>query len=192
MRIGIDIDDTLTDSFAYFQPFVAEFFHMTLETCRQKGISYSTLPASMKKDELAFAQAYYDRVVPDTPIKQDARDALEKLHEAGHTLLVITARNNQLYTDCVATTTAQLCGYGIPYDRLICTMDKAAVCEEENIDLFIDDSLRYVEAAQAKGIKALLFTSPANQDVKTSVTRVSSWQEILSCVMSLSDSQSER
>ena len=26
MNIAIDIDDTLTDSFDYFQPFVAEYF----------------------------------------------------------------------------------------------------------------------------------------------------------------------
>ena len=36
MNIAIDIDDTLTDSFDYFLPFVAEYFGVTEEVLRQK------------------------------------------------------------------------------------------------------------------------------------------------------------
>ena len=54
MNIAIDIDDTLTESFDYFLPFVAEYFGAEEEELRDKNISYSTLPDQWKKDEIAL------------------------------------------------------------------------------------------------------------------------------------------
>lgn len=45
MNIAIDIDDTLTDSFDYFLPFVAEYFGADENELRNKNISYSNLQA---------------------------------------------------------------------------------------------------------------------------------------------------
>ena len=44
MNIAIDIDDTLTESFDYFLPYVAEYFDVDEETLRKQNISYSNLP----------------------------------------------------------------------------------------------------------------------------------------------------
>lgn len=44
MNIAVDIDDTLTDSFAYLQPFVAAYFGADADELRRQGISYSNLP----------------------------------------------------------------------------------------------------------------------------------------------------
>ena len=44
MNIAIDIDDTLTNSFDYFQPFVSEFFNADLDELKEKNISYGNLP----------------------------------------------------------------------------------------------------------------------------------------------------
>ena len=79
MNIAIDIDDTLTDSFDYFQPYVAEYFASDTETLRQRNISYSNLPEEWKRDELGFCRRYFGRVVPDTPFKPDAAASVRKL-----------------------------------------------------------------------------------------------------------------
>ena len=42
MNIAIDIDDTLTDTFDYYIPFVAEFFGADADELRRKNISYNT------------------------------------------------------------------------------------------------------------------------------------------------------
>lgn len=39
MNIAIDIDDTLTDSFSYFQPFVAEYFGADVTQLKRNNIS---------------------------------------------------------------------------------------------------------------------------------------------------------
>ena len=56
MNIAIDIDDTLTESFAYFQPYVAEYFGAEPEKLRARNISYSNLPEPWKQDELGFCK----------------------------------------------------------------------------------------------------------------------------------------
>ena len=78
MNIAIDIDDTLTESFDYFLPYVAEYFDVDEETLRKQNISYSNLPKEWKKDEIGFCRAFYDRIVPGSPFKQDAAWGGEK------------------------------------------------------------------------------------------------------------------
>lgn len=51
---------------------MAEYFGADEEGLRKQNISYSNLPKEWKKDEIGFCRAYYDRIVPGTPFKQDA------------------------------------------------------------------------------------------------------------------------
>lgn len=44
MNIGIDIDGTLTNSFDYFQPYVAEYFNVGVDYLKENNISYSNFP----------------------------------------------------------------------------------------------------------------------------------------------------
>ena len=76
MDIGIDIDDTLTNSFDYFQPYVAEYFNV--------GVDYLK--------EINFFRTYYDKVVAFTPFKKNASKVLNKLKELGHRIIIITGR----------------------------------------------------------------------------------------------------
>lgn len=184
MNIAIDIDDTLTESFDYFLPYVAEYFGADKEELRKQNISYSNLPKEWKKDEIGFCRAYYDRIVPDTPFKQDAAWGVKRLRELGHRIVIITARTDALYTDPYQTTEQELANGGICYDKLICTFDKAKACVEEEISVLIDDSLTHCDAASEKGISTLLFSSKANQYEETEHIRVSNWEEVIEKIMS--------
>lgn len=167
MNIAIDIDDTLTESFDYFQPFVAEYFGVDVEELRRRNISYSNLPDEWKSDELGFCKTYYDRVVADTPFKPDAAWGVDELRKAGHKIIIITGRTTAFYTDPYKTTAEELANGGIIYDKLICTLDKGSACLEEKIDILIDDLPANCDAATKLGIKTVLFQSKANKDIKT-------------------------
>ena len=56
MNIAIDIDDTLTESFDYFLPYVAEYFDVDEETLRKQNISTVTCQKSGKRMKLDFAE----------------------------------------------------------------------------------------------------------------------------------------
>ncbi len=123
MNIAIDIDDTLTNSFEYFQPYVAEFFGTTVDYLRTKNISYGNLPPEWKARELEFCRKYYDKTAEFTPFK--------------------------------------------PY-----------ACEAEKISLLIDDMPKNCENAIKRGMRAILFTSPANKGLETHIERACDWKEL--------------
>lgn len=185
MNIAIDIDDTLTESFDYFLPFVAEYFKADVNELKEKNISYSNLPEEWKKDEIGFCKTYYDAVVADTPFKADAVWGINKLHELGHKIVIITGRTDAFYTDPYKTTIEELKNGGIFYDKLICTLDKANACIEENISVLIDDMFANCASAVGMGIPALLFDSKANRELETECIRIKNWTDAVEAVVQI-------
>lgn len=177
MNIAIDIDDTITDTFDYIQPYIAEYFGVDEEELKKRNISYSNMPKEW--DELAFGKKYYDDTIPGAPIKPGAVEAIEKLKEMGHKIFIITARTDAYYKDPYKMTTDVLTKAGIVYDKVICTFDKGKACREEHIDLLIDDSRHNCNCAAEAGARTLLFTSKANKDYETNHTRVADWKAVI-------------
>lgn len=60
MNIAIDIDDTPTDTFDYFIPFVAEYFGWNESELKKKRISYSDLTPYSPR----CSRAYFFGVMP--------------------------------------------------------------------------------------------------------------------------------
>ena len=101
----------------------------------------------------------------------------------GNYIFVISARDNNLYTDAYKTTMKQLNKNNICCDKLICTFDKAKICVNEQIDLFIDDSIENCKKVSDMGIKTLLFNSKGNKNLNTDLNRVNSWKEIYEYIL---------
>lgn len=178
MKIGIDIDDTMADTFNYLMPYIAEFFEVDIKYLKDNNISYSNLPEEMKKRELEFAKKYYDKVILRTPFKPKVAEYIDKIRELGHEIIVITARDKTLYTDEYKTTIEELKNNNIHYDKLICDFDKAKVCKNEKIELFIDDSITNCKKVNELGIETILFSSKSNINDKADLYRVDNWKDI--------------
>ena len=186
MNIAVDIDDTLTDSFDYFQPFAAEFFGADLESLKKRNISYSNLPAEWKSRELDFFRAYYDNVVENTPFKPNAASAIKKLKSAGHRIIIITGRTNDFYSDPYKTTEAELKNGAVVYDKLLCTLDKAEACRREKIDVIIDDLPANLKATEESGAYPILFCGKGNQGVKCDYAKAFDWNDAVRIVFEYS------
>lgn len=178
MKIGIDIDDTMTNTFDYLIPYIAEFFEVDINYLKNNNISYSNLPEAMKKRELEFAKKYYDIVIPGTPFKPKVAEYIDKIKSLGHEIIIITARDKRLYTDEYKTTIKELKDNNIKYDKLICDFDKAKVCKNEKINFFIDDSIENCTKVAKLGIKTLLFNSKSNINSETNLIRVDNWKQV--------------
>ena len=186
LNIAIDIDDTLTNTAKYLQPYIAEYFGAELARVQAEGISYENLPEPWKKDAVAFMRTYFDRVIPLTSFKPDAAWAVNALREKGHRIVIITARTTAFYTDPYETTREELrCG-GIVYDKLICTTDKATACLEEKIDVLIDDHPRNCAAVSAVGVAVINMISPFHKDVHLACPRVNDWAEAVEAIENIS------
>ena len=177
LNIGIDIDDTIANTFNYLMPAVAEFYNMDLDYLKENKISYTTLTPKMKEQELEFAKANFDKLIPNTPVKPDAAEYIRKIKKLGHKITIITARNNLFYTDAYKTSSEYLKNNGIEYDELICTFDKAGICKEHNINIFIDDSINQCNKVKEENIKTLLFVSPINESNEEH-QKVYNWEDV--------------
>ena len=179
MNIAIDIDDTLTDTFEYLMPFVAEFYEKDLEELQRNNISYSNIPMEWRRYEWDFEKSYYDKVVVRTPFKKDAARYVNLLHQMGHKIVIITGRTKSFYTDPYGTTEKEMKNGNIVYDKLICTLDKNQACLDEQIDVMIDDLISNCDSVASVNITPILFNSQANMHLNTGYVRVNQWNDVI-------------
>ena len=67
----------------------------------------------------------------------------------------------------------------INYTRIIFNLfDKAKICKENNIDVMIDDSVRYCIEIEKENIKSILYTSIVNKSINVKIPRVNNWFEL--------------
>ena len=176
MHIAIDIDDTLTDTFSYLLPYLSEYFGWDKDEIMRTAKNWQMLPKEWWDDEEAFARAYYDRVIPDAPMKKDAVHYVNKLHEDGHKITILTARTTRFYTDPYKTCKDALDKHGIQYDEIVCAGDKGAACKELGVDVLVDDWWFNCDAAQKAGVKTLMFGGNGYPEDKN-FERVYTWEE---------------
>ena len=178
MNIGIDIDDTITNTFDFLMPYIAEHFKFDIKYLRENNISYMNLDEKITEEQYHdFGVKYFDKVIPNTPIKENVCEYINKLKDIGHKIYIITARVNGEYTDAYKTSIEFLEKNNIYYDKLICDEHKAKVCQEENIDIMIDDSIDNCTAIKNIGKKVLLFNSKYNSKFNVDFDRVDNWKQ---------------
>ncbi|MDD6272467.1 MAG: DUF2608 domain-containing protein [bacterium] len=179
-RIAIDIDDTLTNS----SIIVREYAILHEREYSNDNILTSNLDNMLRgftKNE-AIAKFYKDygiEMADKAQIKQDAREVINKLRKDGHEIVIITARSDNYYKDSYTFCKNYLDRNEIKFDKLITSqLYKVKACQEENIDIMIDDGVDTCDNLNSIGIKAFLFTGDLNLDKDTISERVYSWNEV--------------
>lgn len=178
MNIGIDIDDTITETSEFLTSYIAEYFSIDIDYLKKNNIYYNNLPKEYKEKEIEFGKATFEKFLLDVKLKQDAKEIIDKLKKEGNKIIIITARDKTIYDDPFGFTTKQLKKLGIKYDKLVCSFDKRQVCIDERIDFFVDDSIENLNSVEDVVNKVVLFNNKTNIGKDNHFTRVSSWQEI--------------
>lgn len=190
MNIGIDIDDTISNSFetifADSQKFDIELGNSG-ETKQYGKISdhnqIETLYPHWTNEQIdEFWDKYFVKVLTIARPKDYAAEVIKKLKEEGNNIFIITSRYEYAEgsTEIEDYTRKWLDKNGIVYDKLVLgAQDKLLVAQANNIDLFIDDSIKHCRNVQSGNIKTFLYTSICNQGIETSdLERVYSWVQI--------------
>ena len=178
MRIGIDIDDTITNSWKYYIPYYAKLFHL------DKSVLSKTFPYYQAVKEYISLDDYYKILVPlhnkhvlKLPLKENVKETIDKLYALGHTVYFITDRGND-EDDAYNTTKEYLDKHGIKYEKLYTrASNKAQICLQEKIALYIDDSIKHCTSVKSKGIDVLMFDTIYNKEYQE-FKHVHSWNEI--------------
>ena len=165
MKIGIDIDDTITNSWECLIPYYSKLFNIEEEVLRNSKPYYSAVSHLITLDEhYKIMLPVYDEVTPNVDLKPGVKEVIDKLYEMGCHITFITARGID-HTDAYKDSKDYLDKHNIRYDKIITNAkDKAIVCKEQEIDVFIDDSIRNCEEVSNAGIETLLYETNYNSD----------------------------
>ncbi len=126
-----------------------------------------------------FGDLYYEKAIKNVEPKDDAVDIINKLYK-NNEIIIITARWEKGFGKIKRMTKKWLQKNNIHYHKLyIGHLDKRGIAQKNNIDLFIDDSIKNCYDIQKLGIKTFIMTSKQNENFDTKeIIRVNNWKDI--------------
>ena len=186
MNIGIDIDDTISNTFETFLPYMEKYVKQDLKRELNLNLSSKTDYYNIvekyglsRKEAKSFWMQYYIPMLENVKPKQSAVEIINKLKDKGNKVILITARVDDEIVDARAITEKWLEENKINYDKLIINShDKLEITKRENIDIFIDDSIRNCEMVSSGNIKTYMFLTRNNEYYENeNMEKVTSWDE---------------
>lgn len=187
MRIGIDIDDTISDTyevaFAYAQLYTINDLKRDATILNKASMHHSYLKDMhnwSQEEEKNFWLKYYPQILKQVKPLTFVQETIKKLKEDGNEIVFITARWPGDNYDITEYTENWLKKYNIEHDKLFQNVkDKAKIAQEQKIDLFIDDSFKNCQEVSQTGIKTFMIETRTNKGLDIdNVTRVYSWLDI--------------
>ena len=155
MIIGIDIDDTITNTTDKINEYLSKHVgkkrsEMSIEAYRE------------------FARKYTIEIHKNVSLKKDAKEVIDYLRSIGYKIYIITLRGIEDNPRIVENTLEYLKNNNINYDKIFFKVyQKGLFCKENNISLMIDDYDRNINDCIVNSVKYLQFGKD-----------VSSWKEI--------------
>ncbi len=193
MKIGIDLDDVLSKTTAAFIEFHNKNYGTNLDIkTKEKYGWWEIIDVVMDEYKKRVGEFYTTDYFLNTEPIEGAKNVLGELKKDNE-LYVITARS-----DDVKKVTEKWIEENYPniFTKIYFTnqfgqtgvkTSKAIICNDLNIDVFIEDSINFALECAAPNRKVFLLDYPWNQKDKlpVGVTRVNSWKEIGRLVSSL-------
>lgn len=183
MIIGIDIDDTISNSSDVFFKYGTLFNKENNINSEIKLDVYDLCEAFGWDDKNfnKFVKNYFSNFLDEVCPQENAVNVINTLKNEGNKIVIITARSTELFEDPYRMSADWLDKYKISYDKLVVNgADKGTKCLENNVELFIDDlTANCLDVYKKTHRKPFLMTNHFNQkDFAPEVIRVSNWNEI--------------
>ncbi len=187
MNIGIDIDDTIANTydvlFNYAQNYTINDIGKEIKNIDRNSITHmycTEFHNWNQKEDKEFLEKYYEKTVLNVQPKMYAVENIKKLKDNGDSIYLITARFLSDKFDVEKLTKEWLEKYKIPYDKLILnSQNKVIVAQENEIDIFIDDSIKNCTQMANAEIKTYMMDTIVNKDFENeNIERVYSWPHL--------------
>lgn len=181
MVIGIDMDDTICSTNELIIEVADKYDKEVLGGTGVKDVNAYEFTEMMGWPKEMKGQFFADRleyIMSHAPIKEGAKEVINRLHDEGNEIVIISFRKDKYLTDPYKLTIDWLNDNGILYDKVfVNTGTKEDECRENNVKLFIDDKESHCEDVSKEGIDVLLFTNAYNHD-ENRFDRVDNWYQV--------------
>lgn len=186
MRIGIDIDDTISKTTEEIDKYACRYTEKILKRkfeLKNDGITDPMWAKYMYswsvEEDHKFWDLYYEKFIQSVKPKENAIEVINELSKTNE-IIIITARWDIESGIIHSITENWLKKYGINYTKLyIGHEDKRQIAKENNIDIFIDDNIKTCKQLHEAGIKTYIMDSRINHSMDAGdIERVFTWKEI--------------
>jgi uncharacterized HAD superfamily protein len=179
MTIGIDIDDTITNT----SELITEYAKKYLGFSEEEVINNIVCAPEITGKILDFYYEYLPQMMAKYTLKANVREVIERLKAKGHKIVIVTARGYTVKSGLIEITKKYFEQHNIIVDKMIFkAKNKVNACLENGINLMIDDSIKVLEDLQKNGVHTLLFNSVSNRGVKTDINRIENWLDLVKYV----------
>jgi uncharacterized HAD superfamily protein len=181
MIIGIDMDDTICSTNELIIEEADKYDKEVLGGTGVKDADAYEFTEMMGWPEGMKGQFFKDRlelIMANAPIKPNAKEVINRLHDEGNKIIIISFRKDKYLSDPYSLTENWLKENGVKYDKIyVNTGSKVDECIDNDVNLFIDDKESHCEDVSGAGIDVLLFTNAYNHD-ENRYRRVDNWIEV--------------
>lgn len=186
MNIGVDLDGVVFD--------VEEIFRVRsqiygVETVGKglknpKGIYIEDRFDWNREEVLDFFQKNLIDIEKSATIKEGAKYVLDKLRENRHRLVCISARGTY-FEEEKKIAKKHIHKYKLKFDKIVWSgHDKLKECQDNSIDLMIEDNPKTVKKLAKNGIRCLYLRAAGIQTVRDeNVVEVQNWGDIYEKIM---------
>ncbi len=168
MRIAVDIDDTLNviDRVGRAGAYI-ERKHLPFRLKNEYSNKFVEVYDWKIENVLEFIRDGGIVAFTDAAARKGAREALTRLREAGHEIVILTSRMEEWFVNPEQVSRDWLEKRRIPYDEIAAGIpmeEKGKYCIEHGISVMIDDDITACLAAQNAGVRAVLAVGRHNID----------------------------
>ena len=186
MRIGIDIDNTITDIQEQLNQAAYDYAirlgkdinkNIEVEDSKNDGNIYKKKYNFTYEELKYFLGNIQEEITNNAVPRENAVEVIRKLKEEQNEIYIITARDNEFHDDPYMLSKNWLDKNQIVYNKLIVNArNKDIVCKEEKIDIFIDDQLGNCLKVANIEIETIRFTS--EKEKYDNIVNISSWNDV--------------
>ena len=194
MRIGIDIDDTLTDvkdelikaGENYARSLGKDIkVDKNFEDKNNNGNKWQEMFQFNYEELKYFLKDIQESITNKAKPREDVVEVINKLKNDGNEIIIITARDSEFHDDPYKYSKDWLDKNNIYYDKLVVNArNKDDACIEEKIDLFIDDSKNNCLIVEKAGIKTIRVCNEIENN-NSNLICFNNWNDIYSYIQTI-------
>ncbi len=174
MKIGIDIDDTITQTYQTTLKYLKEYY---------PGFHIEKEENIYDKKIFEFLVNHIEDIQSSAELKPGVKEAMDTLKEMGFEIIIITARGGELDYDHARITEDYLKKHKLPYDKIYYgDINKGDAALKENIDFFIDDRIYNLDDVSVHGVDSLHFVDDLS--IYSPYKKFDNWKDIIKYIKS--------
>lgn len=182
MNIGIDIDNTITNTAPILKKYCKEYNDTVVKRgleMHETGAASFDLYDWTQEENMDFCVKYLEEVVLQAEVKENAKEVIQKLKNEGHQINIISSRAFPMFKTPYETTEKFLKEKGIVYDKLLVgKIEKRSSCVENQLDVLIEDEVKYINE-MSEFMNVFVFGAVYNKQCSgKNITRVYNWIEV--------------